>query len=291
MIEKLTAEKLREYGFTKDHINQILNDAVYESNCKYVTGEFFISKSEMKIYSNKERFEKTGTPIAFPINNIDLLPDYFGQSLAAYLSEKQKVSGTNYDKRDEKAYTTDFLEKEKQINSNAINYQNDLINTNINLKQTVLTANRNLLLDQYMKYRNELNNPERLYAAAVNYLQQDEKSNDEDNVIKRTIEANLWPIGKECFINDKDYEMFVDLLTKFFEGKEYTLPKKPIALKDRSKTKCAPIFNAIWREMPYQNKGNTLTKDLKYFEIIRVINHFRQLTDPELYRDITRKSK
>jgi hypothetical protein len=77
MIVKLTAETLKEYGFSESHIGDILDANVYEQNCPTMKGEYFVSKSEMLIYSGNERFLKTGKPmLMFPFYNINLIPEY-----------------------------------------------------------------------------------------------------------------------------------------------------------------------------------------------------------------------
>lgn len=104
------------------------------------------------------------------------------------------------------------------------------------------------------------------------------------NDIKSYIENEFQSIKERCF--DTGYNTLIALLTSFFEGKEYTIPLQKIQLKARCKTKIAPIFNKIYMQ---KKSGMTpLKSDKKYFEIIRVLNHFKDLSDNEIYKIIGR---
>lgn len=111
---------------------------------------------------------------------------------------------------------------------------------------------------------------------------------DESRTKKVIIEtiANIDKKGWQyAFISEQDYNLFTDLLTNFFEYKSYTLPEKTIQLKRTCKTKLAKALGEIHKELSNENK---LTTDTNYFKLIRVLNHFENETEGDLYKALTR---
>jgi hypothetical protein len=88
-----------------------------------------------------------------------------------------------------------------------------------------------------------------------------------------------------AFVSEQDYNLFTDLLTNFFEYKPYTLPETTIQLKRTCKTKVAKALGEIHKELSNENK---LSTDTEYFKIIRVLNHFKNETEGDLYKALTR---
>ena len=88
-----------------------------------------------------------------------------------------------------------------------------------------------------------------------------------------------------AFVSEQDYNLFTDLLTNFFEYKPYTLPETTIQLKRDCKTKVAQALGEIHKELSNENK---LSTDTEYFKIIRVLNHFKNETEGDLYKALTR---
>jgi hypothetical protein len=104
-------------------------------------------------------------------------------------------------------------------------------------------------------------------------------------VIFETI-ANIDKQGWQyAFVSEQDYNLFTDLLTNFFEYKPYTLPKTVIQLKRTCKTKLAKVLGDIHKELSNENK---LSTDTKYFQLVRVLNHFEKETEGDLYKALTR---
>lgn len=89
---------------------------------------------------------------------------------------------------------------------------------------------------------------------------------------------------KYVFKTQKDYELFVDLLTKFFEFEKYYLPDEIIELQKRCKTRLAKTLGEIYRELGKDN----LNKDDSFFKILRTLNHFEKETQTKLYKALTR---
>jgi len=88
-----------------------------------------------------------------------------------------------------------------------------------------------------------------------------------------------------AFVSEKDYILFTDILTNFFECKSYSLPKTTIKLKRTCKTKIAKVLGEIHKELSNENK---LSTDNKYFELIRVLSHFENEVNANLYKALTR---
>jgi hypothetical protein len=95
----------------------------------------------------------------------------------------------------------------------------------------------------------------------------------------KTIDVKGWEYS---FRSEMDYNTFTDLLTNYFEHKEYSLPKTIIRLQKACKTKLAKALREIHKKL----SENTLISDVKYFEIIKCLNHFEKETD--LYKVIAR---
>lgn len=101
---------------------------------------------------------------------------------------------------------------------------------------------------------------------------------------KAFINDTLFQIRNDVFINDADYNSLVSLLTSFFDNIEYNLPIATINLKRGCKTKIAPFFNSIHKQL----SENKLKNDTEYFKIIKSLNHFRNLQDIDIYKTITK---
>ena len=90
---------------------------------------------------------------------------------------------------------------------------------------------------------------------------------------------------KYAFTSEQDSNLFTDLLTNFFEYKDYSIPETPIQLKRGCKTKVAKALGKIHKELSNENK---LTTDTNYFNLIRVLSHFESEEQNDLYKALTR---
>jgi hypothetical protein len=88
-----------------------------------------------------------------------------------------------------------------------------------------------------------------------------------------------------AFISEQEYNLFADLLTNFFEYKPYKLPETSIQLKRSCKTKVAKALGEIHQKLSNENK---LITDKDYFKIIRVLSHFKDEIEGDLYKALTR---
>jgi len=106
---------------------------------------------------------------------------------------------------------------------------------------------------------------------------------------KKVIFETLANIDKQgwqyAFVSEQDYNLFTDLLTNFFVYNDYTLPETTIQLKRTCKTKVAKALGEIHKELSNENK---LSTDTDYFTIIRVLSHFKDEKEGDLYKALTR---
>jgi len=94
-IEALTKEKLIEYGFKQQQIEEILSNNNYEANCINDTGQYWVSMIEGKIYSGEEYFAK-GFKMMFP-KSADLLPEYYNRKLSDFISKTKDLEQSLFD--------------------------------------------------------------------------------------------------------------------------------------------------------------------------------------------------
>lgn len=113
----------------------------------------------------------------------------------------------------------------------------------------------------------------------------DVRKNRTKKVIVETFE-NMDKKGWEyAFTSEQDYNLFTDLLTNFFEYKGVSIPETVIQLKRGCKTKLAKSLGEIHKELSNENK---LTTDTEYFKLIRVLSHFENEKQIDLYKALTR---
>lgn len=107
-----------------------------------------------------------------------------------------------------------------------------------------------------------------------------------ENRTKQLINQYIEGIDKQgwkyAFNTETDYNTFTDLLTNYFEYKEYTIPDTVIRLKRTCKTKLAKALGEIHKEL----SEKPLKSDNKYFEIVCKLSHFEN--EPDLYKALTR---
>ena len=100
-IEPLTTDKLIEYDFGTDNIERLKNWDNYETPCFNSKGYYWASNIEHKIYSGKEAVKKVcfkdlNHP-SFPVNSLDLVPEYYNLILSKYIKEQRELAGIIFD--------------------------------------------------------------------------------------------------------------------------------------------------------------------------------------------------
>lgn len=99
------------------------------------------------------------------------------------------------------------------------------------------------------------------------------KSKLEENILA-LIEENDVKGWEYAFKSKSDLDVFVKLLVAFAETKQYTLPKKPIILKPRTKTKVAALLKTIYMEL--NTKDKPLKSNDEFFKIVRTLSPFNE---------------
>ncbi|WP_026994793.1 hypothetical protein [Flectobacillus major] len=87
------------------------------------------------------------------------------------------------------------------------------------------------------------------------------------------------------FVSEKDFNKFTYLLTLFFENKLDSIPEITIPLTRNCKTRLGRVLGEIHKKLCDDTQ---LSKDKKYFELIRILSHFRDEHEHELYKKLTR---
>ncbi len=123
MIEELTIEKLREYGFTETFIEHLQSQDKYECFCHNNNGIFWASNVEHKIYSGKEASRKNylrGDYFAFPYEDLDLIPEYYEFRLSKFIEGQRELIGTIFNENEAKQrfQKNEILITEKAIREN-----------------------------------------------------------------------------------------------------------------------------------------------------------------------------
>lgn len=96
--------------------------------------------------------------------------------------------------------------------------------------------------------------------------------------LKSELDDNIFPIPDE-----NDYISYVDLLTLYFEGKEYNLPKHKVEVIPRIKGK---ILSTLGQ--PHSRYKRTLKPDNAFCDIVRVLQPFENDSDDKIYKGMRR---
>lgn len=112
----------------------------------------------------------------------------------------------------------------------------------------------------------------------------DKEQNRTKKVIAETFENMDKKGWQYAFATEQDCNLFTDLLTNFFEYKDYSIPNTVIQLKRTCKTKVAKALGEIHAEL----SENPLNSDTEYFKIVKVLNHFKDVSNFDLVKAMQR---
>jgi hypothetical protein len=112
----------------------------------------------------------------------------------------------------------------------------------------------------------------------------DKEQNRTKKVIAETFENMDKKGWRYAFATEQDYNLFTDLLTNFFEYKDYSIPNTAIQLKRTCKTKVAKALGEIHAEL----SEKPLKSDAEYFKIVQVLNHFKDVSNFDLVKAMQR---
>tara|TARA_R110000796_G_scaffold54597_2_gene127582 strand:- start:1914 stop:2741 length:828 start_codon:yes stop_codon:yes gene_type:complete len=145
------------------------------------------------------------------------------------------------------------------------------------IEQQAVESVRPYLVEQLEYWESELKN---LPPQSI-----DKQQNRTKQLIVETFENMDKKGWQYAFSTEQDYNLFTNLLTNFFEYKDYSIPETAIQLKRSCKTKVAKALGEIHKELSNENK---LSTDTEYFNIIRVLSHFQNEKERDLYKALTR---
>jgi len=145
------------------------------------------------------------------------------------------------------------------------------------IEQQAVESVRPYLVEQLEYWESELKN---LLPQSI-----DKQQNRTKQLIVETFENMDKKGWQYAFSTEQDYNLFTNLLTNFFEYKDYSIPETAIQLKRSCKTKVAKALGEIHKELSNENK---LSTDTEYFNIIRVLSHFQNEKERDLYKALTR---
>jgi hypothetical protein len=149
----------------------------------------------------------------------------------------------------------------------------------------------NMEIKLFFKFKTKV---EQIFGQSENTVIKQEGAKEKEEVLsenrtKRIIQEAFETMDKNgwnyAFLDEQDYNLFTDLLTSFFEYKPYALPEKPIQLKSKCKTKLAKALGDIHDTLSNENK---LTTDYNFFKLVRVLIHFKNENQNDLYKALTR---
>ena len=275
MIEELTAEKLKEYGFEENIkskkiqeqlmtkgiqnplINRILKGKKYELNSIFNTGEYYVSNIEKKIYSGEDRFKKTGIAMAFPIENQLLIPDYFRQNLEVNLKYLRKTNLISFNQQDA---IEDFKQNEITRASGSIE-DKKYAGMSGTLKKK----------EQYVYYKQwliKINNSDYLHLDGSDIAGEQNKT-----------ASHFFEEFKHVFNSEKEYSQAVKMIDLYFVTANARPIDKKIFIKNGNIKNIAFVLGEIWRG--HFNKVITL-EYLKYCKSIFTIFETQKINTSEV---------
>lgn len=89
---------------------------------------------------------------------------------------------------------------------------------------------------------------------------------------------------KHAFNNEDEYKNYVSILVNFFTNTAQKLPSHTFYLKMNTKTNVAQSLRSIHKELGQKE----LINDVEFFNIIRLLNHFKDVKDEKLYKTLTK---
>ena len=120
MIEKLTAERLKQYGFDKVQRDRLLTWQGHKASFTDGRNHVFASADEKKIYTGQDALRKlyfNENHISFPIEDLGLIPEYYQLKLSAFIAEQKPLAGSIFN---EKASIERFRRNEADLAKNVI---------------------------------------------------------------------------------------------------------------------------------------------------------------------------
>lgn len=127
MILELTIETLTKNGYTKELANKLVNESADTYSLQCNEGNFYISKSENKVYTDIDYYRKIYFEIGnlkLPYNCPDLIPDYYSSALFNFLKKQETTLGILFSETDQ---TKKFIYNEIRKTQERIEAQKEFL--------------------------------------------------------------------------------------------------------------------------------------------------------------------
>jgi hypothetical protein len=293
---KLRIEKIEQEYKDSPFINQLtISLQGFSSVWGFLVEAFeiYFVKNGKRQMSDWDFLKQTGTLERFEKAGFSLNPTHDFEQLKPVRLSKYETAKQGFieERKINRITTTDFelnlfyiawLKGELKV------IEGWLLGSEINGKRRLPSTSDQIEILKYKQFVNtELSNAEGLVNSVENSQPKVEQSTHSKTAqvitnLFEQIDKRGW---EYAFTSENEYTSFVGLLTDFFEYKEYTLPVSVFKLKARTKTKIAKILGEVHREL---SNSDTLISDLEYFNLIRVLNHFQNDKNHDLYKALTR---
>lgn len=238
-----------------------------------------------KIYTNLARFKET---VANSLNNFQLNINNLSQGEiietrnqlvsilgSLKLQAKQNKSGIDFYAR----YEELDRQFKTQLRLHDEHYQMLVASFNEVMMNDLIGS-----FEIIIKSLNEITPVKTEEVSKSNQSKEQRENSRTKDLIKQELEKIDVHGWKYSFMSEEDYNIFLDLLTDYFEHRNYDLSITKIRLCKSSKTRFAKALRPIHTKL----SGNSLKSELNFFEVIRVIDQFKELSNDEIYKAITR---
>lgn len=283
MIEDLTFELLGNYGFPKESIDRYKEWDNYESfHVNPPKGIYWASNIEGKVYSGIEGYRKyyfrNDIPSSFPKYCLDLFPEFIEARRLIDLQKQKDIAGSIFILEDENKefYSREISILEKKIEVAwktavmlAVDQSNPVCDECYRLKKCIRWLEKKR--DEPIQLETEI-------------LESIETTKIQPTATRRIIDEYFDRIKDQCF-GQKEYKQFAEILTSFFDGTPYRLPKAPIELSWGSKTKIAAVFSPLRKAF---HKKGYLIRDIEYLNLIKILSEFNNLDTDLIYKAISK---
>ncbi|MBP9213531.1 MAG: hypothetical protein V9E96_01275 [Chitinophagaceae bacterium] len=286
LLNKL--DEMKQFEFPPDQIERLLTWDNHEPTIQNHKGTFYASSIEGKIYTGKDAYRKIyfkdQTNPSFPFNCLDLVPEYYELLEAAYIETKRKKGGAIFNEQAAKEkLRVEEIERTTEIINDAKSYLKSRTHKP-KFKQNTIEIFEHYLQWLNDKQTNTQPNKEQAIKAPVNEAKH-QISKTKEKIIEALSNIDKHESWSYAFRTIEDFNFFVQLLTDFFEVKQYTIPANKINLKKGCKTRFAQSLNDLHEYLDTTERP--LKRDVDFFEILKCLNHFKDNSDAEIYKLIT----
>jgi hypothetical protein len=221
----------------------------------------------------------------FKLNFYDFCLERYYEVKTLFLELKKKFDNYDFEQHKDSTKLHDIFRKETLHYSSyeRVEYPNDIWFIKIILRD--LEQSFDVIKDE-IETLNENKTPDKPKTEKSNKYTDNQNNQSEYSSINTNIIEHFNAIDdvrsyKYAFRNENDMHKFADLLTEYFIRDNFEMPKEEIKLQRSCKTRLAKVL----KEIHYDAKSKkTLRTDLKFYEIIKILDEFADLTNEQIYR-------